>query len=568
MKRFLVLLMLVFVACGSGGGNQADSGADVADDAVSDVSGDAVNDTGSNVDARVDAATDAGIDTVVKPSCFEDITDNLPFQLFPDEGRFVLQVASAFDGEAVWLAWSAMDERGTQDPDDDVSTIRAARIGCDRKILVEPFSVFPTGEGNCWEPDIVVSGDTVMIVWHEDYQGYYARMGVLPIAPMPPEPVRAAAPLESISLEEADPDIVEPDDDAGDPDADTSDAVDDVADIIQDAASDQGSADAATDSGPVDAGTDVPYYPNDNMRIYFRTFKTDGTPVMATQYRWMPPVDGVAAPVNNWIPRAAALPDGRFVIASTWANPNASVFQVVAQRFNADGSPEGDLIYPWPRLDEDQQNADVAVDSDGNIRMTWGHSIKEGEAWNTRIASMTIPAGSSQPIEDSPVFFDVAGDLPNVAITPQDTVYTAFIDSSDPVNVVLVAETAGRASSGGKMFGNDGDEKNWIHFNPVLNCNESGNVVALFREPPSTLQDKHTDLMLYRLAYNGTGDIAAIGAGIEVNAPDQERTHDAQGYYKPSVTHVGAGHYLVTWAEPEKIGEVWHYKTFARFLKP
>ena len=577
-------LVVFAAACGSGG-NSNDVFDTVAADTVTETIWDAVADSSDTV------GRDNVEDTAVPPSCAELIASRDMMHLLEGEGRLIVHLNAAFDGQALWLGWSSFSDRT------GFGTIRAARMACDGTFLVQPFDVDPDNPGNSYEAEIAVGGGNVFIAWHQDYQGYYTvRSGRLPgISDTAPQPAREmAVPLDIIDAEPYD--INQPDvDDVIETDwlgSDTAlpeDAGQDTAG--QDAfAADAEEPDASIDAAIADAQPDIPVFPNDNMRVYYRTFKVDGTPVMPAAIRFMPATDGEPPLVNNWIPKVAALPDGRFVLASAWAWPGASGFAAVAQRFNPDGTKSGGLIHPYPIANHDQTYTDVAVDADGNIHMVWGDTeFIDGAQQKTRIASVTFAPDSDVPMENTPVFLDAAastnrtGDNPSVAVTPAGIAFTAWLTDESTPNIAVAAQTAGRTATGTTKFGDS-----WYDTYPMMVAGPSGAAVVWYRwtntKDPISGKYPPTEVKLARLAWGGTGDITGIGEPLTVNPSSETDWHDAVQYYEPVVVDVGGGNYFVLWtdsycdpcAQPAGTGAdasaaveaVWHYPAYGRFVKP
>lgn len=552
--------------CGSGNGGNDLAGDVETPDAVGDVIPNDVVDPTDTDDGRQDA-TDAVTDTEITKNCAELIASRDLMKLLPDEGRLVVHVNAAFDGKAIWLGWTSFsDQTG-------FGTIRAARMACDGTFLVAPFDVDPDNAGNSYEAEIAISGDNVMIAWHQDYQGYYTfRDGRGLAEPQQIDITESAGVVESGGVVES-VDVVEPTD-AVDGDATTGDTVDDDVAIVDTVDQDA----AASDAASTDAAQDVIDIPNDNMRVYYKSFKLDGTPIMDVARRFMPAIDGEPPSVNNWIPKIAALPDGRFVIASTWAWPGGNVFQAVAQRFNADGSKSGALIFPYPRESEDEQYADVAVNSAGDILLTWSHTTTVLGKSVTKIARIDVPANSEETPSE-PTFFETPGDNPAISVNPAGHVFTAWHTSNDRPGLSLAAVNPATGALGTTVL----TETGWYYTYPAIASGQSGTVVVWYKwnneKDPNTGKYNTTDLLMFRPAWDGAAaSIAAIGDPIVVNRDNQNQKYDAMQYYEPSVIDVGSGNFFVMWSESycdpcldpaaPDVEAVWHYPAYGRFVKP
>lgn len=108
--------------------------------------------------------------------------------------------------------------------------------------------------------------------------------------------------------------------------------------------------------------TDSGVFP-DNLSIHYRVLETGGTPVM-DDAELVTTWDGADATGNHWEPSVAAAPDGGFAIAGARAVPDATAFQVFAQRVSADGAVEGGTWYPILEPDVSQTEPSVTYRED------------------------------------------------------------------------------------------------------------------------------------------------------------------------------------------------------------
>jgi hypothetical protein len=515
-----IIAALAFSACGKTtvtndiADAYSDTGADIAADTVQDVT----------VDLGGDVTGDSnGTDVVDVNKCIEKIKDQNLFKVIPTDNPMQIHPSAAFDGEAIWLAWSDLDT------DTGRFEIRAARMACDGTLLVEPFSVDLINPGNSYEAEIAISKGNMLIAWHLDNSMY------------DPEDsnARVNAPV-------------------------TTDVIDDTA-VSTDATADTGSdttiaTDVATDADAADPIVDIVQPPNDNMQVYYRTFKIDGTPIMTEALRYMPEQDGAKARVNNWVPKVAGLPDGKFAITSAWAWPEGNVFQAVLQRFNSDGTVAGSLIHPNPVATVGQMYPNIAVDAAGNIHMVWSQTDADN-ADITWIASVTIPSDGEVPLENSPVLYETSGDGPSVA-TNSSGVITAYNDQTASSDIVIVAETANRALKATTTIGDDG-----YHASPIVVADSNGLVVAWYK----IREGWNCDMMIKKLAWNGGDSITSFGDPGTVNAPDEVSNHAALSAYQPVLVSLGEGNYFVSWSERQSStfaeAKTDGYRIYGRFMK-
>jgi len=112
-------------------------------------------------------------------------------------------------------------------------------------------------------------------------------------------------------------------------------------------------------------------YP-DNSRIYARRFNADGTP-NGDKFR----VDTYDGPYVNHTTKSyssvAISDNGKFVI--TWSSEgqdgDGTFYNVYAQKYNADGSPNGGEFRVNSYTTGHQSGSSVGIDSNGNFIITW-----------------------------------------------------------------------------------------------------------------------------------------------------------------------------------------------------
>lgn len=572
-----VALAAVASACGSDG-TPTD---DVNDVIVADTQSDAIRDVAA--ETSDEGTTDALVDTFVPPACADLIASRDMLHLLESEGRLIVHLNAAFDGQAIWLGWTSFSDAT------GFGTIRAARMACDGTFLVQPFDVDPDNAGNSYEAEIAVGGGNVFIAWHQDYQGYYtARSGVRSgsgPAMMFPPPSDVIEPdvIDDVPADVPQTDVTDVTDTTDVTDATEPDAADATQTDVADTAAPDAIEDTSTDAS--DPPTDVIVFPNDNMRVYYRIYTFDGSPLMDHAERFLPMPAGTTEPASNWIPKVAAMQDGRFVVSCSWACPEGHSFQAVAQRFNPDGTLSGGLIRPYPIDWHDQTYTDVAVDNQDNIRITWGDTeIIDGEPQKTRIAAVTIPPDADEPIENSPVFFETTGDNPSVSFNWSNVAFTVWMTDETIPNIAAAAEMPDRTATGTAKFGDSA----WYDTYPMVVAGPSGAAAVWYRwsltKDPETGAYPPIDVKFAKLAWAGTGNITSIGDPLTVNPSTETVDHGAVQYYEPVIIDVGSGNYFVMWtesycdpcAQPAGTGAdataaveaVWHYPAYARFIKP
>lgn len=534
-----ILAALAFAACGTK--TTTNDIADAYNDTQADVPADAVQDVAGDHGSDVAGDTN-GSDVVDVNKCIEKIKDNEIFQLFPNDNPTQIHPSAAFDGEAIWFAWSAVVEST------GLFEIRAARMACDGTLLVTPFSVDSINPGNSFEAEIALSGGNMLIAWHVDDSMY--------------DPAGSNARVNATYTT----DVID----------DTSTDTNVPADIIEDTAVPADvpvdtviPADTIADAPTDTAIVDVVQPPNDNMLVRYRTFKIDGTPIMAEALRYLPELDGEEPLVNNWLPKVTGLPDGRFAMSSAWAWPGGKVFQTVIQRFNADGTKSGNLIHPYPAPNMEEMYPDISADGAGNLHLVWveeGWLVTEQNSIWAQISSATIMADSEVPLEESPVVI-FSGEYPSIKATSDGNVFTVFGGLGEDIKVY--AETAGRTVVATTNL----DYNSVDEYSPEVAVGPNGPAVVWYRsrDDGGGANAFNNDVMIKTLAWNGGNSITTFGDPIVVNTINGLVKHSAISVYEPIIVSLGQGNYLVSWTERDYqvidgTGKTM-YKVFGRFMK-
>ncbi len=169
MNRLSWNLVVLATALGLGAGcsSEADSKQDVGNgdvtpsDVAMDQSADLAtpNDLASEILPPQDGVEQ---DLVVTNACLEKLAHREPFALFGDGPDTQIHVDAAFDGEAVWVAFNAPAEGSSS------FAVFVTRVGCDGSVLVAPTEISNPDAGNQVDPEIVVSGDKVLVAWQAD----------------------------------------------------------------------------------------------------------------------------------------------------------------------------------------------------------------------------------------------------------------------------------------------------------------------------------------------------------------------------------------------------------------
>ena len=170
LRLALAVVLVLAAGCGGAGGRADAAGeADAAADTAWDLDQAAPDEATSEADALppadaldAEAAEFAGDDP--SANACPDVALEETFQLFPAEATPQLHPAVAFDGEAFWVTWTGPGAGN------DLDTW-AARVQCDGTYAVAPFRVAVHDQGNDVDPDVAVSGASVLIAWTVDTGG-------------------------------------------------------------------------------------------------------------------------------------------------------------------------------------------------------------------------------------------------------------------------------------------------------------------------------------------------------------------------------------------------------------
>lgn len=84
---------------------------------------------------------------------------------------------------------------------------------------------------------------------------------------------------------------------------------------------------------------------------------------------------------NQFDPSVAMDAEGNFIITWTSDNQDGSDNGIYAQRYIANGIPQGDEFLVNTETSSDQQNSAVAMDADGDFVVTWQSNNQDGSFW-------------------------------------------------------------------------------------------------------------------------------------------------------------------------------------------
>lgn len=99
-------------------------------------------------------------DVVPQPTCAE-LASNEAFLAVGNGPSTQIHPEVAFDGEALWITYSAPDAGSGFD-------VYATRVGCDGAVLVPPVQMNQLVDANEGDSSIAVNGDRIFVVWNSD----------------------------------------------------------------------------------------------------------------------------------------------------------------------------------------------------------------------------------------------------------------------------------------------------------------------------------------------------------------------------------------------------------------
>jgi len=97
------------------------------------------------------------------PDCDAAAFDGV-LPLDPDGPDTQIHIASAFDGERIWMAWNRPSPSGA-------FQVFVSAMDCDGTVQVAPFRV-DTGPENQLDPALAVNGDRVLVAWQSDNSNF------------------------------------------------------------------------------------------------------------------------------------------------------------------------------------------------------------------------------------------------------------------------------------------------------------------------------------------------------------------------------------------------------------
>lgn len=270
-----------------------------------------------------------------------------------------------------------------------------------------------------------------------------------------------------------------------------------------------------------------------NMDALFRTWGTDGEPVMTSDVILETSREGAPAPGNVMAPRVAALGNGEFAVAGVRGLDAAGTFQAFVQRVDADGALVGEAVDGQFEASVSHSGATVASTPEGDLYLAWVRSPPPDydEDWVVH----TALAAEANAVSPSPPATAIAGQMgsaPSYAAGADGNAYLAFGTAGTEYDIVLMDGSKFDGSSAAITLGTAGE----MDHTPTVVASAGGGAVAWFRN----VSGFRNRVVLQSFSFDG----AAFAPGAE-----KVLETETAAPYAPAITYVRDGVYFVAWAE-------------------
>ena len=178
----------------------------------------------------------------------------------------------------------------------------------------------------------------------------------------------------------------------------------------------------------------------DNMSIWYRSFKIDGTPIMKSDKMLSGgPEDGY----NTWMAGVAPLPDSRFVLSGSTGAKGFKGFQALVQKVDKTGKNIGSGFLASPEKGVSQVFPSVASDLKQNIYIAWQRekydSATDQTSYGVRIARVAINPASAVPTVVFDPYKDHMNQAPACALPATGgPVWMAFQTSGNAATHIMI----------------------------------------------------------------------------------------------------------------------------------
>ncbi|MEJ2634070.1 MAG: T9SS type A sorting domain-containing protein [Calditrichia bacterium] len=285
-------------------------------------------------------------------------------------------------------------------------------------------------------------------------------------------------------------------------------------------------------------------YRNGNPDIYVQKFSADGTPLDS------PYTVGSDIPDENYAPVGVKSESGNFLIAWLGRGPSNYDWNVYAQLFTDDASPQGEIF----KVNENsnrirliESSLSTATDSLGNIIIGWSQSVNTiyGKIFGQRFTNMGKPVGPNFIVNADSAEVDHFS--PSVAMWPDGQTVFAWSDNRNGIGAIYAQLYA---SDGQKMGGNFlVSPDNECHcFFPGLAIAPSGDFLMCWYEYNQV--DSTKNLVMQRFSRSG----ARVDSVIRIS--DRPAFVNAE-LRNPVIAFNETGDFVIVWESGNTGADLW-----------
>ncbi len=297
--------------------------------------------------------------------------------------------------------------------------------------------------------------------------------------------------------------------------------------------------------------------------IRFRSFKADGTPLMTDETDITPQDtngDDASIPQIKGSPDVAALPGGGAVVATPYFNNSLS--QIALQKVNDNGDRDGAYFDAYSSTEADQSAPSVSTESATKVWVSWS-SQTGGFGGPAQVVFRSVDLAN--PTQTAPT--PVGGNGNTYQTVTASAVPAAFAEPITPASPVFLAHmtdayamrvmSTGTANYSGVKMSASGLNL-WVS---AASGPNGGGALAWYHAAAGVLKD---EVVVRPFTYTASG---GVSAGTATTLPLYDSTNDYAHYPDaPSIVHLGAGVYFVTWSEGPANGGQSH--VYGRFIQP
>jgi len=271
----------------------------------------------------------------------------------------------------------------------------------------------------------------------------------------------------------------------------------------------------------------------DNLQIRYRTFTTDGSPVMPSDGRLETRRSGEPITDNHSGVELGVLPDGRFIAAGGRAVPEAMRFQAYAQIIGVDGTLDGEALEPALEPMVTHQRAAIDATPDGSLLLAYQRDTDGGEVQ----VMLSALDGSAPEL----VIEGLAASAGPDVLAHGASTYVAFSgEGGGQADLRIVDVSVALASRTMRTLGEAGR----LEHSPRLAAGEGAAAVAYFRQ----IRGFTNELLLASVT-----DETIAPVLVEAQVPA----------YQPAVTHVLGDFWFVAYS----IGDSPDFRLVGRFVR-